>query len=865
MEKTKHSPSKGRYDFLSQPGSRPATTYGCKKVPVGNSINLQYSPATTKKIFPSSSSQQSGTAPILFTMNVNESGHAPDIPTVPFNLPTIQTSTAGSSALLGCTTVTPMDSLVQETHQQRVLLQDAMISDKGTQIAYSRHLENYEKWWHLDQARCIEEAKAAMIGVDDAELSSLAPLPVHPICATKVAAFLEHETTRPKKSTAERSESKASCLGASSIKQIVSALEHYRWQWQHEPAYQNVAESQKPLRDDIRIKTYEKSMKASELQQIERMTQMKAEGMAHDSFQSSEELSKASMSFLINPKGPGSSRLSTALRNRCMLLLPTTLATRGDNTRSILLSNLSLRDIPLYDVSATAKVPALVVFSNQGKENSSGRIDEHAGFRHSMVENCAVGSLAFHLFGLIHLTGFKPSFAPDFNDTSQIGAREWYNIHLFHGKDDPYGPMTYQNHRKQVNTMKKDNDLKHKKVTHDGRVYAVMQAGLMGASVESRMALGLWMEAEGGSFKSCYDCGLPVDAMLGVAGFNAQRQSSYFLACNFLEPPKELLQQIFPWVEEEQAALQQRIDEYGLSRAKDNTLTSFLSLLLFLRRVLLQDSAVLYSKHPELSIFQVAPFNTTQFREFSATASSVMAQAETKVQLQLQNLPQDMADIMRASLMKSAMHKEEMRRSNELLHAKMYEQMEVIRDFTAATVLRGAYGKKRKVLEAMLSVSPSISSDAPNTRCRFNESCSSSNSDIEVQVHAALPAVPTPLPSDVSAPVSSPAQLLPSSDPSDLCTQTQDICQRVISATGNIYNGEIFPMSDADAANLKSAQHVAIQKLEDMFSFEKLAKHHFEWVDGDWLPIFDSFWTPPDKSVASVKDFWIENWIGKNG
>jgi len=38
------------------------------------------------------------------------------------------------------------------------------------------------------------------------------------------------------------------------------------------------------------------------------------------------------------------------------------------------------------------------------------------------------------------------------------------------------------------------------------------------------------MMADGGSFKPCYDRALPTDAMLGVAGFNALKQSSYFVA-----------------------------------------------------------------------------------------------------------------------------------------------------------------------------------------------------------------------------------------------------------------------------------------------------------------------------------------------
>ena len=75
--------------------------------------------------------------------------------------------------------------------------------------------------------------------------------------------------------------------------------------------------------------------------------------------------------------------------------------------------------------------------------------------------------------------------------------------------------------------MKKNTNIKIKKVTHGGRPYAVEQAGKWGAPMESCMALGLWMQGDGGSFKPCYDRALPTDAMLGAAGFNAQKQTSY--------------------------------------------------------------------------------------------------------------------------------------------------------------------------------------------------------------------------------------------------------------------------------------------------------------------------------------------------
>ena len=87
---------------------------------------------------------------------------------------------------------------------------------------------------------------------------------------------------------------------------------------------------------------------------------------------------------------------------------------------------------------------------------------------------------------------------------------------------------------KQINKMKKDANIHIKKSTHGGRPFAVEQAAKWGAPMESRMALGGWMNTSTGSFKPCYDRALPTDAMLGAAGYNAQKQSSYFLSRDVL-------------------------------------------------------------------------------------------------------------------------------------------------------------------------------------------------------------------------------------------------------------------------------------------------------------------------------------------
>jgi len=115
------------------------------------------------------------------------------------------------------------------------------------------------------------------------------------------------------------------------------------------------------------------------------------------------------------------------------------------------------------------------------------------------------------------------------------------------------------------------NDISITTVTHTGHCYAAQNARTHGATVNGTKALGGWNES--GAFRNCYDQAFLVDALLGAAGFNARRPEQYclpqsalvrFSVCFFffldadllLEPPDELLWQIFPWVESEHVAPQ---------------------------------------------------------------------------------------------------------------------------------------------------------------------------------------------------------------------------------------------------------------------------------------------------------------------
>jgi hypothetical protein len=157
-----------------------------------------------------------------------------------------------------------------------------------------------------------------------------------------------------------------------------------------------------------------------------------------------------------------------------------------------------------------------------------------------------------------------------------------------------------------------------------------------------------------------------VDALLGAAGFNARRPEQYclprsalgeiFLSSSFgflmtltalLEPPSELLQQIFPWVESEHVALNARAQDNRC--LKDIALRQFLKLLLWLRTVLLQDAAVLYPLYPHSRLFSYQPFNTKLFREFATSSVAIIAHAESEARLAYENMPEHLVAGLRGS------------------------------------------------------------------------------------------------------------------------------------------------------------------------------------------------------------------------
>ncbi|KAK7056117.1 hypothetical protein R3P38DRAFT_1377096 [Favolaschia claudopus] len=542
----------------------------------------------------------------------------PSLATLP-PIPPGSSSSSSSAAMKAA-----LDDLEAESHLIRQQIAADEQSDKETARSYARQVTNYQVWWDGNQAQLAATNPSRVV------------IPAFPIIPAKVVLFLQYETTRPQKRKRLDGTESTATLGVSGVKLVISALENWRLNNQHN--YPDIPEAQRGLRTDIRIKQYESAASHKEPQRIQMAHSLKAKGTNADTF-TSEDLKRCSMWCITDFKGP--QNIYIGLRDRAMLLTSCGVAFRGDNTRHLLISDLFTTDVIMNAKGLGEIVPALTFIADNAKHNQTGRTDEFGAFRHRFVELCPVGAIALLLFSYFHVRNAPiPNFVPDFSDPQygDYGKRDWYRMHLFPSAQDPMSDMSYDNHRKRVNLIYEKNGVSISKVTHAGREYSVKTAREYGATVDGAKALGGWSES--GSFRPCYDRALPVDALLGAAMFDATRPETHFLAREFLEPPRELMSDIFPWIQDALLALEEREKENPFAR--DIALRQFFKLLVWFRTVILQDAALIYKQYPDAPLFKYAPFNTAAFQQFAAASVQRINQIESEANLALKNLPQNL-------------------------------------------------------------------------------------------------------------------------------------------------------------------------------------------------------------------------------
>ncbi|KAJ7213565.1 hypothetical protein GGX14DRAFT_393054 [Mycena pura] len=210
--------------------------------------------------------------------------------------------------------------------------------------------------------------------------------------------------------------------------------------------------------------------------------------------------------------------------------------------------------------------------------------------------------------------------------------------------------------------------------------------------------LGGWSES--GSFKHCYDRALPAPALLGAAFFNSSKPELYRIARDCLEPPVEISRQVFPWIEDEHTALIERQHANGL--AKDIALHQFLACMLWFRRILIQDLAVIFTQNPHAAIFNLPPFNSSAFRNFAATSTAAIDAALEEARLAFQNLPQHLIASMQGALATQNLAFERERHAHQAqmqaMESQMGEMRSLLEVMAGAKRAKKAHGKSADLL-----------------------------------------------------------------------------------------------------------------------------------------------------------------------
>lgn len=134
---------------------------------------------------------------------------------------------------------------------------------------------------------------------------------------------------------------------------------------------------------------------------------------------------------------------------------------------------------------------------------------------------------------------------------------------------------------------------------------------------------------------------LPKKFMRRVAGFTSE-EGGYFLPRAQVVPPPELLQKIWPWVEEweerfRKRSLRKTWEEGGLDE-DDVAGQGFLALLCHLRVVLLQDLAVLQPDYPDLPFFQHEVFSMPSWIPYSEVVRAAVLDPEYSRSLLLEQV-----------------------------------------------------------------------------------------------------------------------------------------------------------------------------------------------------------------------------------
>jgi len=163
--------------------------------------------------------------------------------------------------------------------------------------------------------------------------------------------------------------------------------------------------------------------------------------------------------------------------------------------------------------------------------------------------------------------------------------------------------------------------------THASRAAAAGHLEGSGVQQDQIRRAGRWSHDK---MNDCYLTGLPMESLRAFAGFSVSK-GSYFIRRNTVEPSLELQKMIFPMADIWLDRLQ-RLD----GCQEDLAGMGFLKLLIYARLVILQDSVLMQPKFPNLDIWKLPVFQTTEYYAFAEELRNSMSAVADPLDIRLQ-------------------------------------------------------------------------------------------------------------------------------------------------------------------------------------------------------------------------------------
>jgi hypothetical protein len=294
-------------------------------------------------------------------------------------------------------------------------------------------------------------------------------------------------------------------------------------------------------------------------------------------------------------------RTEYLLRTITDLLLSHYMLARGDHRRAAEISDLFTFEFP--GEGPTRCMP-LIFTTRAGKTNQHGRLETAGALRSRDPAICLLGAVGFYL---LFRWDLSPEPFPDFGS-----SQHWYNIRLLKAGTDPTSGLSYCTQWLWICRAFELAGIISEKKTHAGRSSGAKTAELKGVSESQIRRAGHWNPDQ---MVGCYLNSLPRKFMRSIAGHPSQM--GCFNLPRAIPPPAALLSMIWP-------ELDRWVEAAGGQLPKDLAGNGTVNLLLYLREVILQDSAFLIDQYPGSPIWSHPVFRHPEYQPFRRC---VLAQA----------------------------------------------------------------------------------------------------------------------------------------------------------------------------------------------------------------------------------------------